>query len=173
MKSIDWLENGRDLGLIFSYRSNVFKSTLRKRLIWNEVLRLRILASYELKKSKYEDSQGVLLGSWQYTLSSITYRESSILAHYSQVSFMCLQCAPISCYLLHFALPSHYHGRHTFFSFWAHLCILHSGLICVTFRLSVRPSVCPYGLDQKSDWIIIHISESITSRTWTIHMHTD
>ena len=26
--------------------------------------------------------------------------------------------------------------------------------------LSVCPSVCPYGLDQKSDWIIIHISES-------------
>ncbi len=26
-------------------------------------------------------------------------------------------------------------------------------------------SVCPYGLDQKSDWIIIHISESIRGRT--------
>ncbi len=26
-------------------------------------------------------------------------------------------------------------------------------------------SVCPYGLDQKSDWIIIHISGCITART--------
>ncbi len=30
--------------------------------------------------------------------------------------------------------------------------------------LSVRPSVRPYGLDQKSDWTIIHISESIRVR---------
>ena len=34
-------------------------------------------------------------------------------------------------------------------TFWAHLCILHSGLICIAFC----PSVC--------HWIIIHISESI------------
>ncbi len=38
--------------------------------------------------------------------------------------------------------------------FLAHLCILHGGLICVTFCLSVRL----YGLDQKSDWIIIHVT---------------
>ncbi len=28
-------------------------------------------------------------------------------------------------------------------NFWAHLCELHGGLICVAFRLSVRLSVCP------------------------------
>ena len=33
--------------------------------------------------------------------------------------------------------------------YWAHLCILHGGLICIAFCLSVRLSVC--------HWIIIHI----------------
>ncbi len=31
---------------------------------------------------------------------------------------------------------------HNYLCFWAHLCELHGGLICVAFRLSVRLSVC-------------------------------
>ena len=49
--------------------------------------------------------------------------------------------------------------KHYFTHFWAHLCILHGGLLCVAFW----PSVCQlFELDNNS----YHISESITRKKW-------
>ncbi len=54
--------------------------------------------------------------------------------------------------------------------FWAHLCILHSGLIGVAFCLSVCLSVVC--LDFTKDWTRIHISESIIGRCLKLY-HND
>ncbi len=52
-------------------------------------------------------------------------------------------------------------------SFLAHLCTLHGELLCITFCLSVRPSIC---LDwTKNHYTIIHISESIRGRDPKFH----
>ncbi len=46
--------------------------------------------------------------------------------------------------------------------FWAHMCTLHGGLICIAFCLSVCPSVRPW-LD-KNSWTVIHISKTTAPR---------